>query len=620
MFRSATQEDPQFALAYSRLAETDSTLGYDSEAEQSSRKALELSGHLPLAEKYLIEAIEARVMKDNKKAIEIYEKLAAMLPGDTDVQFSLGELYVDKSEYNKARAEYAKVLQNDPNNLEALLQTGWLEVASGNPQAGLEPLNSALSLSIEVDNQEQKAVILQALGIGYEGLNKYEEATRSIQQSMEINKKLDKKVGVANNLVELGNIMAATGKPDQALANYNQALNLRREIGAKKDAADTLLSIGGLLEDRGQYDEALEIYNESLQAQRDSGDVFMQAVCLNDIGSVYLAKGQNEDAITYYQRALELRVRLNNPADTTDTLHNLAEVYTKTAQYDQAISSFMGALQLRHATNDANGAALESHSIGELFLIQGRFGAAVNSLSESVKSLRDANDHSRLMVQVLIDYADALARSGRSAEVGKTLEEAQSLATELKNDKLIADVHNTQGDIAFYRGDTKAARGQYQLALQMAQHAKEAETVFVSKLNLARVAIAEGRSSSVISELRTISQDADRQGMKYLALVSSVDLATAMVNSKDYTNARQELDRALGTSEKMGTSLQTATIHFLLGNLAEQTSDATGASRHYRQAVAILDEIKKEPGAEKVLQRVDLKSMYGHATRGSAAG
>ncbi len=57
--QSATKEDPQFALAYSRLAEADAALGYDTEAEQASRKAVELSQQLPLAEKYLIEANHA---------------------------------------------------------------------------------------------------------------------------------------------------------------------------------------------------------------------------------------------------------------------------------------------------------------------------------------------------------------------------------------------------------------------------------------------------------------------------------------------------------------------------------------------------------------------------------
>jgi serine/threonine protein kinase/tetratricopeptide (TPR) repeat protein len=618
LFQTAVQQDPQFALAYSRLAETDSALGYDSQAEQASRKAMELDSQLPLAEKYLIEANHARVMKDNKKAIETYEKLAASLPGDSDVQFALGSLYLDTGEFDKARVQYAKVLKNDPKNLTALLQTGWLEVQDGKPQAGLEPLNRAMSLAIELDNDEQKAQVFQALGVAYDGLNKYDEALRSVQQSLDINKRLGNKAAAAGNYAEIGDVQTSLAKPELALAAYNESLKVRREIGAKKDAASSLISIGSLYEDRGDYDKALDMYKESLQTQRDVGDAALQAVCLNNIGNVYMAKGQSEDALTYYQRALQLREKLNNPADIADTLHDLGDAYTRTAQYDQAMASYFRGLQLRRNANDAHNVALDQHSIGMVFLNQGRFGPAVSNLNESVQGFRAAKDRSRIMAQVLIDYADALARSGRGDEVGKTLEEAQGLATELKNDKLIADVHNTQGDLASYAGDTKAAKEQYQQALQMALRAKAPETVLVSKLNLARVAIAEGRASSAVGDLRTISQEADRQGMKYLALVSSVDLAAAMVNSKDYAHAREVLDQALNTSEKLGVRLQTALVHYQLGNLLKQKGDSAGAAAEYRQAANMLDEIKKEQGAEKVLQRADLKPVYEQSTQGSA--
>ena len=619
LFQAAVQDDPEFALAYSGLAETNSALGYDSQAEQASRKAVELDSQLPLAEKYLIEANHARVVKDNKKAIETYEKLAASLPGDTDVQFALGSLYLDTGQFDKARAQYAKVLKNDPRNLTAQLQTGWLEVQDGKPQAGLEPLNRAMSLAIELDNDEQKAQVFQALGVAYDGLNKYDEALRSVQQSLDINKRLGNKAAASGNYAEIGDVQMYLGKPELALAAYNESLKLRTEIGAKKDAANTLISIGSLYEDRGDYDKALDMYKQSLQTQRDVGDASLQAVCLNNIGNVYLAKGQSEDALTYYQQALALREKLNNPADIADTLHDLGEAYTRTAQYDQAMASYMRALQLRRNANDAHNTALDQHSIGMVFLNQGRFGASVGNLNESVQGFRAAKDRSRTMAQVLIDYADALARAGRGDEVGKNLEEAQSLATELKNDKLIADVHNTQGDLAFYSGETNAAKVQYQQALQMAMRAKAPETVLISKLNLARVAIAEGRSAAVIGDLRGISQDADRQGMKYLALVSSVDLATALVNNKDYAHAKEVLDQALNTSEKLGVRLQTALIHYQLGNLAKQKGDAQGAAAEYRQAASMLDEIKKEQGAEKVLQRADLKPVYERATQGATA-
>ncbi|MGC2059604.1 MAG: protein kinase, partial [Candidatus Sulfotelmatobacter sp.] len=255
LFQAAVQDDPEFALAYSRLAETNSALGYDSQAEQASRKAVELDSQLPLAEKYLIEANHARVVKDNKKAIETYEKLAASLPGDTDVQFALGSLYLDTGQFDKARAQYAKVLKNDPRNLTAQLQTGWLEVQDGKPQAGLEPLNRAMSLAIELDNDEQKAQVFQALGVAYDGLNKYDEALRSVQQSLDINKRLGNKAAASGNYAEIGDVQMYLGKPELALAAYNESLRLRTEIGAKKDAANTLISIGSLYEDRGDYDK-----------------------------------------------------------------------------------------------------------------------------------------------------------------------------------------------------------------------------------------------------------------------------------------------------------------------------------------------------------------------------
>src|SRR4029077_17613523 len=49
-FEAAIKEDPTFALAFSRLAQDYSSLGYDSEAERSAKKAVQLSQELPDAE------------------------------------------------------------------------------------------------------------------------------------------------------------------------------------------------------------------------------------------------------------------------------------------------------------------------------------------------------------------------------------------------------------------------------------------------------------------------------------------------------------------------------------------------------------------------------------------
>jgi tetratricopeptide (TPR) repeat protein/predicted Ser/Thr protein kinase len=612
--QAAAKSDPEFALAYSRLAETDSALGYDKDAERVARKAVDLSQQLPATEKYLIEANHARIAKDSKKAIEMYEKLAQVMPNDLDVQYALGSLYLDQNDYDKARKAYAAVLKLDPKNLSALQYSGWLEVQSGQPEAGLEPLNRGLALAIQVDNQEQRGEILQVLGMAYESLNKSDEAMRDFGQALEIDRKLGKKAGIANTLVEMGNIQSSLGKPDDALRSYTEALGLQREIGAEFGVASALIAIGRVLEDRGQYEKASGDYREALQKLRDLGDQSGQAVCLNNIGNAYLSEGKNDDALTYFQQALQLREKLSVPGDTADTLHNLGEVYAKTAQYDNSMSSYMRALDLRRKAGDAHGAALELHSVGMVFEYQGRYGAAINNLADSVKGFHELKDRSRIMTQVLIDYAQAMVLGGRGAEAGRTLQEAQDLARQLKNDNLIADVLNAAGDAAFYSGDLNAARHSYEEAQRTADRVKGQDRALASRFNLAKIAVAQ-KQPQALSSLRQIVEQANTLGLKYLLVDSSVYMAEAMINAKDYAAAIRQLQQQLDSSEKLGLRMQSARIHYLLGTSMRLSGNTAEAAGLYRQAASLLDEIKKESGAERLFDRPDLKSIYDESVR-----
>jgi len=610
---AATKEDPQFAVAYSRLGEAYSALGYDAEAEQSSRHALDLSQNLPLAQRYFIEASLARITKDNQKALAAYENLAKSFPDNLDVQFALGSLYEDAGDLDKARACYANVLKADGKNLDALLASGRVEIKAGNPQKGLDPLDQARHIAIDLDNQEQQALILQATGIAYKLMNKPAEALRNYEDSMAINQRLGQKRGVAASLSEIAQVQLSLGKPDAALAAYNECLKIRREIGAKKDAGDTLIELGDFYSDRGQADQALQMFKESLQIQRDAGDEPYQALCLNNIGNAYLHKGENEDALTYLQQALQLREKLNVPDDIAETLHNLGEAYTNLGQYDQAMTALMRGLDLYRKSGNNQGAAIISHSLGLDFEYQGRLGPAIGALQDAVKTFRDLGDRSSSMAQTLNDLGGALAQAGRGAESPKLLEEAQGLARGLKSDALSASVLNHQGDASFYQGDLKAARDSYQQAQRLASHSSEKELLLIAKLNLAKAGIAEGHAAAAAGDLRNLVPQADTLGAKYLSVDCSVALAEALIKSKDYAHARQELQRTLSRSEKLGLRLENARIHALMGTALRLSGSASEATAQYREALRLLDEISKEQGAEYVIERFDLKPMYAEA-------
>ena len=72
-FQSAVQQDPEFALAYAKLGQTYASLGYDDEAAQASRKAVDLSNNLPARERYLIIAGNARIVNDTAEGDRVLQ-------------------------------------------------------------------------------------------------------------------------------------------------------------------------------------------------------------------------------------------------------------------------------------------------------------------------------------------------------------------------------------------------------------------------------------------------------------------------------------------------------------------------------------------------------------------
>ena len=615
LLQSATNEDGKFALAYSKLSEAQAALGYDNDADQSSRKAVDFSDSLPARERYLILANRARVTHDTPQAIQYYEDLVKGSPEDLDVQLTLGNLYESTSVLDKAKDHYSVVLQRDPQSMEAHLAMGRVEAMGGNPQHALEYFERARSLAIQSDNQEQQAAALHAMGVAYNMLNKPDEALRNFQDALAIRRRIGQKRGMAVSLNESAKLQIQLGNTKAALASYNEALQIRREIGDKRGVGGTLLDLGNFYDDQGDHDKALEFYKQSLQIERDIGDESMQAICLNNIGNARFAKGEYEDALTYFQQALQLREKAKVPEDIVESVHNIAETSAKMGQYDQAVTQYLRALDLRRSIGDGRGAAIESYSLGTLFEHQGRFGAALKSKEEALKTFVDLKDRTFWMAEIWGGYGDVLIQSGRGDESQKYLDDALSLSRELKNDGMAAQTLGFMGDAAFYRGDWKSARGFYERSVQAAEHSTETDKKLIAGLNLARVALQEGHGREAAAKLQPLAQKAEQLGLTYIAAQCSLSLAEAMIQVKDFARAKPELERLQLRSDKLGLQPVAAKAHYLQATMLRLSGNMPDAQDQYRQAQRILDAISKEKGAEKALQRSDLSAMYSEATR-----
>jgi eukaryotic-like serine/threonine-protein kinase len=614
-FEAATKEDPNFALAYSKLGLTYSALGYGDKAQEYSRKAVDLSDKISPQEKYLILAEEVRVTKDYAKAVESYEQLAKILPEDSDVQYALARLYDDSGSLDKARAQYEKLLALDPKNVDLLLHMGTLENYRNNPQAGLDYLTRGLTISVQLGNEEEKAAILEAIGNSYQQMNKPDDALRNYQDALDARRRLGDKGGIAEALGWMAEVQQKTGQSDHALKSLEEAIGLRREIGDKVGLGKALLDLGGFYESIGRYDEALNTTKQALLTFRLVADRQSEAICLNNIGWFYLDKGDYENALTYSQQALQIRQSVGSPSDIAETLYNIGEIYVRMGEYSQGTDNYLKALDLWRKADDKRGVAYASYGLGRVFQLQGRYGAALTSESDALNNWRATNDRGYWLPQIQGSYGNTLLLVGRWDEAQKNLDEALAVARELKNDSVIAQIFNFQGDRLFYRGDLASAWTLFEQALQAGERTSDAEQVLLAKFNLAKLAAKQGHSREQLRSLQALADQAEKAGLQYLAVESSIALAEALIETKNYSRALEILDRSVRESDKLGLQASLAKSQYFSAEALRLSGKQAEAAHHYAEAHSILDAIAKEAGSQEVLKRRDFAAIYEESAR-----
>jgi ATP/maltotriose-dependent transcriptional regulator MalT len=257
--------------------------------------------------------------------------------------------------------------------------------------------------------------------------------------------------------------------------------------------------------------------------------------------------------------------------------------------------------------------------MGTLFLYQGRYGAALDAMKQAFETFQELQERSLWSGEVQAAYGNTLALVGHTGEARKHLEESLALALELENPPLIARVRSFQGDIFFYQGELERARNLYQEALETAQDSGDQHVRLATELNLAKVQVSRGNRRAVAARLVTLARQADSLGLKYLSTECSIYRGEALLNAESYSEARQDLDRALRASERLGQKALRARSHFLLAKLQAATGNEAGAGRHYSAAAALLDEMQSEAGSNPLLEREDLAALYAEATRAAGA-
>lgn len=609
-FEAATKADPNFALAYSMLAQTYERLGYEKQAEQSASKSVDLSSNLAPVEKYMIQAGNARIGNNYQSALDAYNKLSALMPNDAQIHFELGELYQQHGEFDKAHDQYASTLQFDPKHIEALRNIGEVQSNRGDLKGALDYLNRALSLTVEQNNRQGKAIVLHDLGEIYNHLNRPEDALQNFQQSFEIKQQIGDKKGMAESLDQIALVYDSLGKSAEAEKTYKQELDLRKNLGDQDGMGVALLNLGLFLLNNGRYDDALSNMKQSLQIQMQVGNQPNQVKCLANIGNIYNQMAKYDDSLMYHQRAVDLLQKVQLPGVLAGELNNVGLAYAIIGQYDQALHNYLQALQEARKVGNKGVIAGTSDNIADLFGIQGRLGAALEAQNEAIRNAQQSEQQSGAwLAEIQADYAHILNQLGREQEAQKTLEDSLATARSAQAEALVAKILNFQGENAYFRGDFKTAAPLFERAQQSASKAKDPLQSLTARLNLAKVSIREGRAPAAANSLKGLRKEADSLALKYFATKSSLALGEALLQTKDVAQAQDELQSAVRKCEDLGMKSLLPEGHYLLSQALRKRGSNSDADRHLQQAREILEQMRQESKSDSVLQRADLKPI-----------
>src|SRR5262249_3258202 len=117
-FKRAIELDPNFTLAYGKLAWTYGNLNEDGPARQYASKAYELRGRVSDLERFYVDATYyGLVTGDVASLVESYKLWIATYPRDFTPRNTLGAYYISLGQNEKGFAELNEALQLNPNHV-----------------------------------------------------------------------------------------------------------------------------------------------------------------------------------------------------------------------------------------------------------------------------------------------------------------------------------------------------------------------------------------------------------------------------------------------------------------------------------------------------------------------
>ncbi len=175
----------------------------------------------------------------------------------------------------------------------------------------------------------------------------------------------------------------------RSLKMYRNALDVSTSLSSKEDVAENHVNIAEVLKASGRREDALEWYNRALQLPHTRGRDDLMVRINKSIGGIFESWGLTGRALEYYTAAQAVAVRYSMDAQAAQLFGRIGAIHEMRGDYVKALASYTQALYRNRRLESEYAAALDLLHIG---ITAGRLGEnnrSASALNEGVTTIEE---------------------------------------------------------------------------------------------------------------------------------------------------------------------------------------------------------------------------------------
>ncbi|HEX7644749.1 MAG TPA: tetratricopeptide repeat protein [Burkholderiaceae bacterium] len=318
------------------------------------------------------------------EALTAQLRAADLLPGDADVQYNVGNTYLQQGRSDLAEQSYRRALSADPGYIRARYNLGLALQEQGKFAEAETTYRDTMA------SQPAFAPAHLNLGVVLNNQGRAAEAEASFRHALQLDG------GNAHAHYNLGNVLLAGRRHAEAEVAYRAAIDIEPGF------CDAHYGLGNALREQEKHAEAEHAYRKATEFKPDYTEAYFQ------LGDSLMSQKRAEDAEVCYRQALYL-----NPG-FVEAYSHLGVSLKKQGRFAEAESSFREALALRPDYATAH------NNLGNALQDQERTAEAEACYRAAIKCQPD-------FPEAFSNLGNTLKSEGRLEEAQEALEHAIAL-------------------------------------------------------------------------------------------------------------------------------------------------------------------------------------------------